>query len=70
MRSEPGPLALFAALVAVFGFATPPAVVQASGVLTLCSGGRVPVKPGERPTPMDPAACHALCSSRKGEEDR
>ncbi len=68
MRSEPGPLALFAALVAVIGFATPPAVVQAGGVLTLCSGGSVPVKPGERP--MDPAACHALCASRRGEEER
>jgi len=54
--------------VAVIGFATPPAVVQAGGVLTLCSGGSVPVKPGERP--MDPAACHALCASRRGEEER
>ncbi len=70
MRSEPGPLALFAALVAIFGIASPPAVVQAGGVLTLCSGGSVPVKPGERPRPMDPAACHALCSSRRGKEGR
>jgi hypothetical protein len=69
VRSEPGPLALLAALVAVFGIASPPAVVQAGGVLTLCSGGSVPAKPGER-VPMDPAACHALCASRKGEEER
>lgn len=63
MRSEPGPLALFAALVAVIGFATPAAVVQAGGVLTRCSGGGVPVKR----VPIDPAACHALCASRKEE---
>jgi hypothetical protein len=70
VRSEPRPLALFAALVAVLGIATPPAAMRAGGVLTLCSGGSVPVKQGDRPRPMDPAACHALCSSRRGEEER
>ncbi len=70
MRSEPGPLALFAALLAILGVATPPVAAQAGGVTTLCSGGSVPVKPGDRPSPLDPAACHALCSARRGEEER
>jgi hypothetical protein len=70
VRSEPGPLALCAALVAILGIATPPAAAQAGGMLTLCSGGSVPVKPGDRRPPADPAACHALCSARRGEEER
>ena len=69
MRSEPGPLALFAALVAILGIAIPPAAAQAGGMLTLCSGGSMPAKPGDQPPPMDPAACHALCSTRRGEEE-
>ncbi|MFZ4110679.1 MAG: hypothetical protein ACOYKQ_09450 [Polymorphobacter sp.] len=69
MQSEPGPLALCAALVALLGIATPSAV-QAGGVMTLCSGGSLPVTPGDRPLPTDPAACHALCATRRGEEDR